>query len=141
VDRYASHLPVLKAVCGLLKPKQVLELGAGFHSTRFFLSLPLKRLVSVERDEEWFDQIFMDYPDPRLCLRRDYAGMKLNGFDLIFIDDGTSAAEREFSIRWVLEQKHPPTIVHDAEVYATLLAELATDYAVIPTMPETAVIW
>jgi hypothetical protein len=138
---YASHLPVLRAVCGVLKPKRVLELGAGLHSTPFFLSLPIEELVSVEGDEDWFAQIFLKFTDERLCLRRDYEGVSLRKFDLIFIDDGTTAAEREFSIRWVLGRKHPPTIIHDAEVYATVIDELATHYAVMPTDPETAVVW
>lgn len=141
MDDYGSHLPVLKAVTGLLRPKRVLELGAGLHSTPFFLGQPIEKLVSVETDEEWLTRIFKEFPDPKLCLQHDYEHLKLNTFDLIFIDDGKSAAEREFSITWVLEQKHPPTIVHDAEVYATLLDELVPEHAVIPTNPATAVCW
>lgn len=137
---YASHLPVLEAVTALLKPASVLELGSGLHSTPFFLSRPIDRLVSVEADPEWALRVADDCTDNRLTLLTDYPDLTPTDFDLIFIDDGKTAAEREFSIRWVLEQEHPPTIIHDAEVYATVISEYVTDYAVIPTNPQTAVI-
>jgi predicted O-methyltransferase YrrM len=140
-DDYASHLPVLKAVCGLVRPLTVLELGSGLHSTPFFLSLPIKRLVSVESDPEWALRVAGECIDTRLSIRTDYDDLYPADFDLVFIDDGKSAAEREFSIGWVLGDRHPPTVIHDAEVYATVISELATNYAVMPTKPETAVCW
>lgn len=141
MDDYASHLPVLKAVCGLIRPWSVLELGSGLHSTPFFLGLPVFHLVSIETDPEWRERIGREFRDSRLSLRSGYDDLHPMNFDLVFIDDGTSAAEREFSIRWVLGQKHPVTVIHDAEVYATVIEELAPDHAVIPTKPETAVVW
>ena len=116
-DAYASHLPVLEGVMGLIKPRSVLELGAGDHSTPFFLSQPIERLVSVETDPKWREQIAEMHVDQRLSLHSDLGYLKrdsLASFDLIFIDDGTCAEEREVSIRWVLGQHHPPTIIHDA---------------------------
>lgn len=139
-DEYASHLPVLKAVMALLKPKEVLELGAGLHSTPFFLTCPIKRLVSVETDPEWAIKVTKECPDSRLSIRTSLDNLTPLSFDLVFIDNGTTKAEREKAIRWGLEGAHPPTIVHDAEVYATLLSELAPDYVSIPTIPATAVI-
>lgn len=144
-EDYGSHLPVLQAVMGLIKPRSVLELGAGDHSTPFFLSQPIERLVSVETDPKWREQIAeLHIGQGRLNLHSSLNYLKrdsLAGFDLIFIDDGTCAEEREESIRWVLSQKHPPTVIHDAEVYATAIDEFTSDYAVIPTKPETAVVW
>jgi hypothetical protein len=140
---YGSHLPVLEAVVGLIKPRSVLELGGGLHSTPFFLSQPLERLVSVETDPKWRRRI-ADLGDSRLRVHTNLDYLKrdsLAGFDLIFIDDGTCAEDRESSIRWVLGQKRPPTIIHDAEVYDTVIDEFTSDYAVIPTNPDTAVVW
>lgn len=144
MNPYASHLPVLEAVTGLLKPRSILELGAGDHSTPFFLSLPIDRLVSVESDTGWRARIAQEYASPRLNIQAGLEHLKrdsLVGFDLIFIDDGTCAEDREESIRWVLGQERPPTVIHDAEVYATVIEEFASEYAVIPTKPETAVLW
>jgi predicted O-methyltransferase YrrM len=144
VNPYASHLPVLEAVTGLIRPRWILELGGGLHSTPFFLSLPIERLVSVETDETWREAIAKDCHDPRLRLHSGLSHLKrsdLGAFDLVFVDDGFCAEEREESIRWVLSQPHPPTVIHDAEVYATVIKELAPNYAVLPTKPGTAVIW
>ena len=144
-DAYASHLPVLEAVSGLLNPRHVLELGGGFYSTPFFLSLrSVERLVTVEPDPDWAKRIERDFHDPRLRLHSGLTHLKrssLAAFDLVFIDDGTCAEEREESIRWVLGQNHPPAIVHDAEVYAPVLEEFTDKFAVLPTAPDTAVIW
>ena len=48
-DRYASHVKVLEALPSVLNIRRVLELGAGDHSTRVFLSMPgLEKLTSPE---------------------------------------------------------------------------------------------
>lgn len=138
-DDYASHLPVLRAMAKQLSLKQVLEFGAGLHSTPFFLSLKgLKRLVSVEDDPEWFDRIAEEFDDKRLELTRSFAldGIQAADFDLVFVDDGQDAAQRVKTLCWVLNQPHPPVVVHDAAVpeYAAVISELAD-------APATAVVW
>ena len=143
-DDYASHLPVLEAVCQLVKPRSVLEFGGGLHSTPFLLSLPIERLICVETGPDWLERITEEISDPKLHLRpnaKDLERGDLAGFDLVFIDDGASRDERDHTIRWVLGQQHPPTVIHDAEVYATVIDEFTSEYAVIPTQPETAVVW
>ena len=39
--------------------------------------------------------------------------------------------------------RHPPVVIHDAEVldYATAIDELAINYSIFPTDPDTAVVW
>ena len=142
-DPYASHLPVLAAVCALLQPRRILELGGGVYSTPFFLGLPcLEELVTVEADPGWRNKL---PEDDRLTVldsidQWDYLEFAPVTFGLVFIDDGQSVPERETSIRWALGQLHPPTVVHDAEVYERVIAALTPSYMVIPTAPATAVI-
>jgi predicted O-methyltransferase YrrM len=123
VERYASHLPVLEKVCEQHDVRHVLEVGCGHHSTPFFLSLPnLERLVSLETNDEWSGPIRDAYPDDRLeLLLVDDAvdaleRLILTDFDLVFIDNGDTAAERLEVIRHVLGRTHPIVVVHDAEV-------------------------
>lgn len=134
-DRYASHLPVLKALCSDLKPRRVLEFGAGLHSTPYFLSLEgLERLVSVEADPHWLARVADVCADERLTLLSDNPPDPKD-FDLVFIDDGKNAAEREETIRWVLGRPHPPVVIHDAEVldYAHAISQCSP-------LPATAVV-
>lgn len=134
-ERYASHLPVLKALCADLKPRRVLEFGAGFHSTAFFLGLEgLEKLVSVEVDARWELRMRKEFPDERLKLV-GHPPEKMEDFQLVFIDDGKNAAEREETIRWVLGRPHPPVVIHDAEVldYALAISRCSP-------LPATAVV-
>ena len=142
-DPYASHLPILRAMVASLRPKKVLEFGAGLHSTPFFLQDPeLTRIVSVEADNDWRRRIAFRCDDQRLVLRVDRR-VAPEYFDLVLIDDGTCAAERLETIHFVLAGPHPPVIIHDAEVpeYATIIKELAINYSIFPTAPDTAVVW
>ena len=142
-DRYATHLPVLRSMIRAVRPKTVLEFGAGFHSTPLFLEdINLERIVSVESSPEWRRKVAFFCDDQRLVLRADKRVVP-ELYDLIFIDDGESAAERASTIRFVLGGPHPPVVIHDAEVldYATAIDELAINYSIFPTDPDTAVVW
>lgn len=142
-DPYASHLPILRSVLRTVRPTKVLEFGAGLHSTPCFLERPeLTRIVSVEPDPDWRRKVAFHCDDERLVLRRDYNVLPAT-FDLILIDDGIEATRREGTIRFVLSQPHPPTVIHDAEVpmYAAAIEELAINYTIHPTQPDTAVVW
>jgi len=139
-DRYASHVKVLEALPSVLNIRRVLELGAGDHSTRVFLSMPgLEKLTSIENDPAWAERAATT--DDRHEMRLVSGPVALNippleDYDLVFIDDSTSAAERAQTIRAVLSQPHPPVVIHDAEVpeYAQVISELSP-------MPATAVIF
>lgn len=141
---YGSHVPILRALLGAIRPKSVLEFGAGFHSTPLFLESPdLTRVVSVESDPDWRRKVAFKCDDQRLVLRPD-KNVIPETFDFIFIDDGQTAADRLETIRFVLSKRfHPPTVIHDADVpeYLQAIEELAINYSIFPTDPETAVVW
>lgn len=115
-DPYASHLAV---IAGLKpKPKKVLEFGSGLHSTKAFLGMrSVTRLVSVERDPAWRSKVEKKLKDKRLELLGDGDEVpSLEEFDLVFIDDGADGhpEQRIQTIAFVLAQKHPRVVVHDA---------------------------
>ena len=143
-DAYASHLPVLRMVLALAKPKRVLELGMGSYSTPAFLASPLERLVSIETVPEW--AVAADY-DERHTIRvvEDTAEAlpDLHDFDLVFIDNDDNPTDRERAIRAVLSQEHPATVIHDAENPAYQAAiDLAPNRVTFTAeVPWTAVVW
>lgn len=132
-DPYASHLPVLKALAEFVPLNRVLEYGSGKYSTPFFLE-HADKLVTIEADPEWRAK----YPHAQ----GSEADVLVGGFDLVFIDDGQNAAEREETILAVLSQAHPLTIIHDAEVYADVIREHAGYHFVFRfEIPYTALCW
>lgn len=137
-DPYATHLPVLRLVLALVKPLSVLELGAGEYSTRFFLDAGVG-LTTLESDETWFHKA-EGYGDFDLRLVEDMSLPPLDLYDLVFIDNGTSAAERSPVIRDVLSQPHPVTVIHDAEHYMEDI--IAAEHHIFDkVIPYTAVCW
>jgi predicted O-methyltransferase YrrM len=138
-DRYASHLLVLGALVEAHGVERVLELGAGDYSTPAFLAAPgLTRLTSVENDPEWARKVTTDDDRHEVLLVEGAIAdhlPPLEDYDLVFVDDSTSAYERARTIRAVLSQPHPPVVIHDAEVpeYAAAIADCS------PT-PATAVV-
>ena len=144
MDRdYGSHLPVLRTLLAQIQPHNVLEFGAGLHSTPEILRRDeLVRLISVESDPGWRVKVAEHCSDPRLILRSDLH-VTPDFFDLIFIDNGTSIGERLTTIREILAGEHPVTVIHDADVteYATAIKELAIYHTIVATDPPTAVVW
>lgn len=131
-------------VLGLVKPKRVLELGAGNYSTPLFAEYPtVNRLVSVETDERWLPEI----ASPNLTIRlvEDTCdALDDLDFDLIFIDNADNATDRERAIRAVLSKEHPVTVIHDAEhpSYNAAIRELSDSFLVVANeLPWTAVCW
>lgn len=149
-DPYATHLPVIRMVLALMKPKRILELGAGVYSTKAFLDCPsLTRLTSLETDEEWMDRLKDEVADERLTLRLvedtcEALPESLRIYDLVFIDNADNPVDRERAIRAVLGREHPVVIVHDAENlwYRHAINELADCYMLFDAeVPNTAVVW
>jgi len=141
-DEYGSHLSVLAEVLDLHKPKRVLELGAGKYSTPAFLNhLAVEELVSIEPDAIWRERIKAEFASEKLTL---LAQLRRNpqDFDLVFIDNGTSEAQRLKAIKKVLSRAHPLVVIHDADVpaYNQAIADLADEFAIYPPNPHTAVI-
>lgn len=143
---YATHLPVLAGLCADVT--RVLELGAGTFSTPFFLELPkLRKLISLETSPEWFSWVKEHFKSDKLDIRlvdsipKALQNLKLDAFDLVFVDNGENATERGEVIRAVLTQPHPLVVIHDAEVYGGLIDELAPDREIHRDLePWTAVI-
>ena len=134
-DPYATHLPILKALSEFVPLRRVLEYGAGDYSTPFFLSLPdLKRLVSVEDDEEWATKRHVCHEVVTEAPEED--------FDFVLVDDGRDSAARLLTIEAALAAPHPPTAIHDAEVYAAAIKQHAGyRFTFRFSTPHTALCW
>lgn len=142
MNEYATHLPILRGLCNLISPRNVLEFGAGKFSTPFFLSVTsVEKLVSVETDPEWARKVKEACPDSRLTVRKTAPNPK--DFDLVFIDDGHYPPERVKTIRKVLSKEHPPVVIHDAEVpeYRTEIRGCERSILFCLDTPQTAFIW
>lgn len=125
-EPYATHLPVLMSLARVTPVRRVLELGSGPFSTSLFLdrrAFPdLEDLTSYEDDAEWTKSVLSAVgDDDRLDYRVVDAVSKsvppeLGSFDLIFIDDSRTRAERSETIESVAG-KGPRglVVVHDFE--------------------------
>ena len=128
-EPYATHVPVLVAL-GLFYPiHRILEFGSGTYSTLTFLNrnaFPHVNLVtSLENDAEWGSKVRgLANGDPRLQLSTVDSSicvaakeLSVDDYDLILIDDSTSAAERTETIRTVAELKPAKSliVIHDYE--------------------------
>ena len=155
---YATHLPVLIGVAGVMKVARVLELGAGRYSSRLFLDRraypDLVSLVSIENDAAWADELRGTFEDDRAQLHVIEGAVPLAlqalhidiaSFDLVFCDDSTSADERSATIRFVTQRLGPSSVmvVHDYEVgaYRDASASLSHRFVFHALNPYTGVCW
>lgn len=149
MDEYSTHLPIIRMCLALLKPKRVLELGAGLYSTKEFLASPVERLTSLETNPDWLERLRAEIADERWTLRFvdsivPALPKHLDDYDLVFVDCDEDSISRANAIRAVLEKEHPPVIVHDAEypAYRRVLEQLAENFVVFNEQtPATAVCW
>ena len=160
VDKYGTHLPVLRALAKALPIRRVMEFGSGYYSTREFLNRAafplLEVLVSVETDARWIEQMRRAIHDPRwLCLRTAPVAALVPGmddYDLILVDDGVvdvddgeqgHSSQRVATIR-ALANAQPMAVIaiHDYERTAYQRAG-AFEYMHIyaEQTPWTAVCW
>jgi len=128
-EPFATHVPVLVAISHSLGARRVLELGCGPYSTGLFLDRrcfpQLETLVSIENDGEWYRTISAKFAeDGRLRLvlvdgavAAQIQTLDVSGFDLIFIDDSKTGAERVGSIEAVLTRisRETAVVIHDFE--------------------------
>ena len=148
---FATHVPLLRASGAGIKT--VLELGTGLFSTPLFLDRgyypELEALVSVESDEEW----------ARLARRGDarhavvfvaepiesyLAGIDLDRYDLIFVDNSTLAERRCDTLRYLSTHVGRSLVVaHDFEVPSYREAAAGFAHALIDDRqsPWTALLW
>jgi len=129
-NAYATHLPVLIGLAAMRPIERVLEFGCGHFSTKTFLkrlAFPdLKELHSVENDKHWAETIRETVKDDARSVVTVVDGaigdavrkFDLEMFDLILVDDSTSAEARAATIRALatLTPANPWLVIHDYEV-------------------------
>jgi hypothetical protein len=131
-NAYATHVPVLIGLAAMRRVERVLEFGCGHYSTHTFLQRSvfgdLKALRSVENDPVWAETKRAAVKDDPRCdvtvvngpMCDAVPAFDLETFDLILVDDSTSAEERAATIRQLagLHPVHPWIVIHDYEVEA-----------------------
>jgi predicted O-methyltransferase YrrM len=154
---YATHIPVLLGLARVMKVENVLELGCGDYSTQMFLnSMAFPSLVSLhslETDQGWLDRICAVVgDDPRVSTKFVSDGMRsmiqemnLENYDLIFVDDSTSAEDRAATIRAISAKRPNRAVVaiHDFEIHAYREAAAAFQHQFTfkAFNPQTGVVW
>lgn len=155
-DPYASHLPLLSSLgCIGSGIKRILELGPGIYSTPLFLNREfyphVEKVLSIEHNPDWANKIRTLYPDERLSLVvmsepiEDYlTTLKINEFDLIFVDNSDTCAHRVKTIEYLGEVCISPLVViHDFQ--AGFYQEAARNFPnkIVDTRsgPHTGLVW
>jgi predicted O-methyltransferase YrrM len=156
-DPYGTHVPILVGLGRLLRPRHVLELGAGRHSTITFLDrtvfTEIEHIDSYETDAHWRDEVLAAAGcDPRLTvsmidgpMRRAVEMADLDRYDLVLIDDSVDEANRVASIEAVARYRSPSNVVviHDFEIHAYRHAarRIPHLFAFTALNPQTGVGW
>jgi predicted O-methyltransferase YrrM len=154
---YATHIPILVALGQHFRIEQVLELGCGNYSTPTFLNQRafrnVKRLYSFDNDESWIKKVNAQVGnDPRYYphfidgqVSSTLFETSLEKFDLVFVDDSTSAEERGQTIRSLSARKpsNVLVVIHDYEVneYRAAAADFEHRHTFKAFTPQTAVVW
>jgi len=154
---YATHLPIIIGIAKLRAVRTVLELGSGYYSTVTFLNKDafphLQLLHSYETDEEWLQSIKNEVSDDRRVsmalvaneMADVVSSIDIEEYDLILVDDSTSAERRAKTIAALVERrpKRPCVVIHDFEVpaYRAAAGSALTQYRFRTYNPETGVLW
>ena len=157
INDYATHIPILVGIAQRFKIRRVLELGCGAFSTSTFLNreifADLDRLDSYETDRLWLDKTATAFQAddrfrPRLTSGAMASGLrdaKLEIFDLIFVDDSSSADERKETIRQLANQPQPGQliVIHDFEIgdYRDAASSFEHRQIFRAFTPQTGVVW
>ena len=154
---YTTHIPILVALAQHFRIEQVLELGCGNFSTPTFLNQRVfpnvKRLDSFDHDESWIKKVSVQVGnDPRYYPH--FIGGSVSSalfetfiekFDLVFVDDSTTAAERSETIRKLSARKPANVliVIHDYEVieYRAAAADFEHRHTFKAFTPQTGVVW
>ena len=153
---YATHVPVLIGLASLCRIERVLELGCGNYSTKTFLNRAvfphLKELQSIDNDAAWGETIRDAVKHDSRCRVNIVTGpmsdavstFELENFDLIFIDDSTTAEQRAATITALsaLHPQNPWTLIHDYEVgdYQRAASAFKHRFAFKAYNPETGLV-
>lgn len=106
----ASHMPIQMELVKLIAPKNILELGVGYYSTKLYIE-NCESLISVESDsDEWFSMMHEHYDKYKNWEHIKVSGVnnvcnfiksKNKYFDLIFVDgDEYRAEETNFCFKY-----------------------------------------
>lgn len=156
-NAHATHVPVLVGLARLLNVERVVEYGCGEYSTLTFLNRSafpgLVKLLSLENDAEWFARMAGRVSvDPRAEMRSvdgpmslAASGVEIGGYDLVFLDDSNTVAERAATIREVTAKPADATVVviHDYEMaeYQRAVSGFTNRYGFDCLNPNTGVLW
>ncbi|HUT33195.1 MAG TPA: hypothetical protein VNE39_06940 [Planctomycetota bacterium] len=100
----------LMALCRLLKPRRLVDLGSGFSSVLLRLyqreAMPAPEVWSVDTSPEWLEMTrqilqWLDLPTDHLATWDDFVGQEPSGFDLVVHDLGSILTRRR-TLRRVL---------------------------------------
>lgn len=151
---YATHLPILVAISKVCDIRRVLELGSGVYSTPLYLDRAifpnLVSLVSLENEPEWGATVLATAgSDSRLDLRLVTAiapaiPESLDEYDLIFVDDSRTSAERSATIREVIRRRPTGLVaIHDFEQRSYRRAARSFGHRLIfgSFTPQVGVVW
>lgn len=128
-EAFASHLPILIGVGGMLQVRTVLELGCGTFSTPTFLNRrffpELEELSSLETDRAWIEKtVELINNDPRWTptvvdgsVANAVADVDFERYDLVMVDDSHTYAERARTIEAIAARKPASGLylIHDFE--------------------------
>jgi len=154
---YATHIPVLLSLAQAIKVEKVLELGCGHYSTLTFLNptaFPfLVLLESWETDQAWQDRISAAVGNDLRVRTRLVRGeirslieqTDLDDYDLILVDDSTSAEERTATIGAISARQPKKAVVaiHDFEIqaYRDAAGAFLNQFIFKALNPQTGVVW
>jgi hypothetical protein len=153
---YATHVPILVGLSNAVVIKRVLELGCGEFSTLTFLNRfvfpDLVKLDTFENNRFWLDRVSaLTAEDSRVTT--NYADgdietvaqdLNVDEYDLIFIDDSTSADQRARTIAEIASKKCKALVViHDFEVqeYQKAAGPFEHRFIFKALNPMTGIVW
>jgi hypothetical protein len=114
MDEYSTHLPVLRKVIEVFKPKKIIEHGCGDYSTP--LLAQAGELTFTEHDPHWASQVRKshDLNNAGYFPRDDLVGLDLTGVDMSFVDGKRQG--RAPSIQFCMDNKVPVIVFHDSHL-------------------------
>jgi len=154
---YGTHIPVLIGLARIFEVRRVLEFGCGQYSTLMFLNRAafphLVELMSLETDFNWLNSLAKQTDsDLRVKLehvkgqmRSAVLDIELNNYDLVFIDDSTTAEDRAATIYGIAAKRADSTVIviHDFEVslYRQAIKSFANKFKFDTLNPHTGIAW
>ena len=158
-EPYATHVPILVGVAAALRPKRLIEFGAGSFSTLSFMddvAFPsLEQVNSYENNKEWFEQVEeRSRGNSRVDLQyfagdmyRAVAGADVAAADIIFIDDSPAPTpeERVKTVKEVskLCGERPVVLLHDYDILKLRLGARNFEHLVVfdAFNPQSCAVW